>query len=159
MATVFGGLKKLAVVLVALASVNSAVAADWVYLGESSSGSFKHYIDGESVKKLSARSSYPYSDLRASNSGQIVSFFSKTDFAKAQKTADGKFFNYIVRQYKGDCANNKISLQGSVYYTKGGSVVDSYQFSYDDWETVYPDTIAESKLNAACYVAGYRSTP
>lgn len=158
MATVFGGLKKLAVVWVALASVNTAVAADWVYLGESSDGSAKHYIDVESVKRLSASSSYPYSYLSASNSGQIVSFFDKIDFAKAQKTADGKFYNYRIRQWKGDCANNKYSLQGYIAYTKGGSVVGSYQRSYDNWETVYPDTVGESWLNAACYVADYRST-
>lgn len=157
MTTVFGGLKKLAVVWVALASVNSAVAADWVYLGESSSGSAKYYIDAESVKKISISSSYPY--LRASNSGQIVSYFTKTDYTKAQKTADGKFYNETVRQEKGDCANNKTSLQGAIYYTKGGSVVDSAQISYDDWQTVYPDTVGESVLNAACYVADYRSTP
>ena len=156
MATVFGGLKKLAVVLVALASINNAVAANWVYLGESSDGSSKSYINRESVKKLPARSSYPY--LSASNSEQIVSFFTKLDFAKAQKTADGKFYNYIVSQQKGDCANNKISLQGAIYYTKGGSVVDSFRNSYDDWRTVYPETLGEITLNAACYVAGYRST-
>ena len=159
MATVFGGLKKLAVVLVALAGVNNAVAANWVHVAESSDGSAKHYIDVESVKKLPARLSYPYSDLRASNSGQIVSYFTKTDFAKAQKTADGKFYNSDKIKWKGDCANNKISLQGYIDYTKGGSVVDSYQASYDDWKTVYPDTVGESRLNAACYVAGYRSTP
>lgn len=159
MATVFGGVKKLAVVLVALASVNTAVAANWVYLGESSDSSFKHYIDDESVKKLSASSSYPYSYLSASNSGQIVSFFSKKDYAKAQKTPDGKFYNYYIEQWKGDCANNKTSLQGYIFYTKGGSVVGSAQLNYDDWRTVYPDTVGESKLNAACLLAGYRSTP
>jgi len=159
MATVFGGLKKLAVVWVALASVNNAVAANWVYVDESSDGRFKYYIDVESVKKSSARSSYPYSDLRTSNSGQIVSFFDKIDFAKAQKTVDGKFYNYIVSQQKGDCANNKTSLQGVIAYTKGGSVVDSFRNSYDDWRTVYPDTLAESMLNVACDIAGYRSTP
>lgn len=159
MATVFGGLKKLAVVLVALASVNNAVAANWVYVGESSDGRFKYYIDGESIKKLSASSSYPYSYLSASNSGQIVSFFAKTDYAKAQKTADGKFYNYTKDQWKGDCANNKISIQGVIYYTKGGSVVDSAQRNYDDWRTVYPETIGENALHAACLLAGYRSTP
>ena len=159
MATVFGGLKKLAVVLVALASVNNVVAANWIYLGESSSSRFKHYIDGESIKKLSASSSSPYAYLSASNSGQIVSYFTKLDFAKAQKTADGKFYNYVIGQEKGDCANNKNSFQGVIYYTKGGSVVDSAQSSYDDWRTVYPDTVGESELNAACDIAGYRSTP
>ncbi|OBX82352.1 surface-adhesin E family protein [Faucicola atlantae] len=158
MATVFGGLKKLAVVLVALASVNSAVAANWVHLGESSDGSDKHYIDVESVKKLPARSSYPYAYLSASNSGQIVSFFTKRDYAKAQKTADGKFYNYTKEQWKGDCANNKISLQGYIDYTKGGSVVGSAQLNYDDWRTVYPETIGENALHAACLLAGYRST-
>ncbi|WP_395143341.1 surface-adhesin E family protein [Moraxella atlantae] len=159
MATVFGGLKKLAVVWVALASINNAVAANWVYLAKTSDGSFKDYIDVESVKKLSASSSYPYSYLSASNSGQIVSFFVKMDYAKAQKTADGKFYNYIVSQQKGDCATNKISTQGAIFYTKGGSVVYSFRNSYDDWQTVYPDTLGESELNVACIVAGYRSTP
>lgn len=158
MASVFGGLKKLAVVLVALASVNTAMAANWVYVSESSDSRFKHYIDGESIKRLSTRSSYPSAYLSASNSGQIVSYFEKMDFAKAQKTADGKFYNYRINQLKGDCANNKISLQGVIYYTKGGSVVGSYQWSYDNWQTVYPDTIGESVLKVACIVAGYYST-
>lgn len=159
MATVFGGVKKLAVVLVALASVNTAMAANWVYLGGSSDSSFKHYIDAESVKKLSASSSYPSAYLSASNSGQIVSFFTKRDSAKAQKTPDGKFYNYTKDQWKGDCANNKISFQGYIAYTKGGSVVGSAQLSYDDWRTVYPETTGEGLLNAACLLAGYRSTP
>ena len=158
MATVFGGLKKLAVVLVALASVNNAVAANWVEVAEDNDGD-RYYIDWESVKKLSASSSYPYSYLSASNSGQIVSFFTKMDYAKAQKTPDGKFYNYTVSQLKGDCANNKISSQGAILYTKGGSVVDSAQWNYNNWQTVYPDTAGEHWLNAACLLAGYRSTP
>ena len=157
MATVFGGLKKLAVVLVALASVNNAVAANWVEVAEDNDGN-RHYINGESIKKLSASSSYAYSYLSASNSGQIVSYFDKIDFAKAQKTADGKFYNYRINQLKGDCANNKYSLQGYIFYTKGGSVVGSAQLNYDDWRTVYPETIGENALHAACLLAGYRST-
>ena len=128
-----------------------------MYLGESSDDSFKYYIDRESVKKLPTSSSYPY--LRASNSGQIVSFFTKFDFVKAQKTADGRFYNSTIFQRKGDCANNKYSFQGYIDYTKGGSVVDSGEWSEENWHTVYPDTVAESWLNAACYHAGYRSAP
>ncbi|OPH36693.1 surface-adhesin E family protein, partial [Moraxella atlantae] len=90
---------------------------------------------------------------------QVLSFFTKTYYAKAQKTADGKFYNSTVRQWKGDCANNKMSSQGYIYYTKGGSVVDSAQRNYNNWQTVYPDTVGESELNAACLLAGYRSTP
>ncbi|STY94641.1 Uncharacterised protein [Moraxella atlantae] len=71
MASVFGGLKKLAVVLVALASVNTAMAANWVEVAEDNDGD-RYYIDWESVKKLSASSSYPSAYLSASNSGQIV---------------------------------------------------------------------------------------
>ena len=47
----------------------------------------------------------------------------------------------------------------TIAYTKNGSFVASENRSYDDWKTVFPDTVGETELNAACYVAGYRDTP
>ena len=139
-------MKKLGVAMVAVMMTSTAIGADWVNLGTSQAGGFTSSLDIDSVRKLNTYS-------------KQISYFTKKDFSKAQKTADGKYYNYSVVQGKGDCENNRISIMGSIYYSKNGSVVNSYNWSYDKWDTVFPETVAESQLNAACYVAGYQDTP
>ena len=138
-------MKKLGVAMVAVMMTSTAIGADWVNLGTSQAGGFTSSLDIDSVRKLNTYS-------------KQISYFTKNDFSKAQKTADGKYYNYSVVQGKGDCENNRFSIKGGIGYTKNGSVVYSYNIPYDDWDTVFPDTVAESELNAACYVAGYRDT-
>ena len=139
-------MKKLGVAIVAVMMTSTAIGANWVNLGTSNQdGGFTYSLDLDSVRKLNTYS-------------KQISYFVKHDFSKAQKTADGKYYNYSVGQRKGDCENNRTSLMGFIYYSKNGSFVYSYNFPYDDWQTVFPDTIGEEQLNAACYVAGYRDT-
>ena len=139
-------MKKLGVAMVAVMMTSTAIGADWVNLGTSQAGGFTSSLDIDSVRKLNTYS-------------KQISYFTKKDFSKAQKTADGKYYNYSVVQGKGDCENNRFSINGAIKYTKNGSVVYSYNIPYDEWETVFPDTVGETELNAACYVAGYRDTP
>ena len=139
-------MKKLGVAMVAVMMTSTAIGADWVNLGTSQAGGFTSSLDIDSVRKLNTYS-------------KQISYFTKNDFSKAQKTADGKYYNYSVVQGKGDCENNRFSINGAIKYTKNGSVVYSYNIPYDEWETVFPDTVGETELNAACYVAGYRDTP
>ena len=138
-------MKKLGVAMVAVMMTSTAIGADWVNLGTSQAGGFTSSLDIDSVRKLNTYS-------------KQISYFTKNDFSKAQKTADGKYYNYSVVQGKGDCENNRFSIKGGIGYTKNGSVVYSYNIPYDDWDTVFPDTVGEKELNAACYVAGYRDT-
>ena len=138
-------MKKLGVAIVAVMMTSTAIGADWVNLGTSQAGGFTSSLDIDSVRKLNTYS-------------KQISYFTKNDFSKAQKTADGKYYNYSVVQGKGDCENNRFSIKGGIGYTKNGSVVYSYNIPYDDWDTVFPDTVGEKELNAACYVAGYRDT-
>ena len=139
-------MKKLGVAMVAVMMTSTAIGADWVNLGTSQAGGFTSSLDIDSVRKLNTYS-------------KQISYFTKKDFSKAQKTADGKYYNYSVVQGKGDCENNRFSINGAIKYTKNGSVVYSYNIPYDEWDTVFPDTVGETELNAACYVAGYRDTP
>ena len=139
-------MKKLGVAIVAVMMTSTAIGANWVEIGEAKDKAFIHSLDIDSVRKLNTYS-------------KQISYFVKNDYSKAQKTADGKYYNYDVGQWKGDCENNRISLMGFIYYSKNGSAVNSHNSSYDDWDTVFPETVAESQLNAACYVAGYRDTP
>ena len=139
-------MKKLGVVLLAVMAVNSAVGANWMKIDEATDKAFIHSLDIDSVRKLNTYS-------------KQISYFTKTDFSKAQKTADGKYYNYTVQQLKGDCENNRYSIKGVIAYTKNRSFVASDNSSYDDWKTVFPETVAETELNTACYVAGYRDTP
>ena len=140
-------MKKLGVAMVAVMMTSTAIGANWVNLGTSNQdGGFTYSLDIDSVRKLNTYS-------------KQISYFIKNDYSKAQKTADGKYYNYSVVQGKGDCENNRFSINGAIKYTKNGSVVYSYNIPYDEWETVFPDTVGEKHLNAACYVAGYRDTP
>ena len=139
-------MKKLGVAIVAVMMTSTAIGANWVKTGEAKDKAFIHSLDIDSVRKLNTYS-------------KQISYFVKYDYSKAQKTADGKYYNYEKVQGKGDCENNRISLMGFIYYSKNGSVVYSYNIPYDEWETVFPDTVGETELNAACYVAGYRDTP
>ena len=139
-------MKKLGVAIVAVMMTSTAIGANWVEIGEAKDKAFIHSLDIDSVRKLNTYS-------------KQISYFIKNDYSKAEKTSDGKYYNYDVVQFEGDCENNRVSLIGAINYTKNGSVVNSYNWSYDDWKTVFPDTVAESELNAACYVAGYRDTP
>ena len=120
---------------------STAIGANWVKTGASKDKEFIHSLDIDSVKTLNTYT-------------KQISFFIKTDFSKAEKTTDGKYYNYDVVQFKGDCENNRVSLNGAIKYTKNGSVVNSYNWSDDDWKTIFPDTVGEKQLNAACYVAG-----
>ena len=139
-------MKKLGVAMVAVMMTSTAIGANWVNLGTSNQdGGLTYSLDIDSVRKLNTYS-------------KQISYFTKNDFSKAQKTADGKYYNYSVVQGKGDCENNRFSIKGGIGYTKNGSVVYSYNIPYDDWDTVFPDTVGEKELNAACYVAGYRDT-
>lgn len=131
-------MKKLGVVLLAVMVVNSAVGANWVEIGTSEDKERTFSLDIDSVRKLNTYS-------------KQISYFVKNDYSKAQKTADGKYYNYDVGQWKGDCENNRISLMGFIYYSKNGSAVNSHNSSYDNWITVFPDTAGEIQLNAACY--------
>ena len=139
-------MKKLGVAMVAVMMTSTAIGANWVEIGEAKDKAFIHSLDIDSVRKLNTYS-------------KQISYFVKNDYSKAQKTADGKYYNYDVVQFEGDCENNRVSLIGAINYTKNGSVVNSYNWSDYDWETVFPDTVGEKHLNAACYVAGYRDTP
>lgn len=139
-------MKKLGVAIVAVMMTSTAIGANWVKTGEAKDKAFIHSLDIDSVRKLNTYS-------------KQISYFIKREYSKAQKTADGKYYNYDVVQFEGDCENNRISLMGFIYYSKNGSVVYSYNLSYDEWDTVFPDTVGEKHLNAACYVAGYRDTP
>ena len=139
-------MKKLGVAIVAVMMTSTAIGANWVKTGEAKDKAFMHSLDIDSVRKLNTYS-------------KQISYFIKREYSKAQKTADGKYYNYDVVQFEGDCENNRISLMGFIYYSKNGSVVNSYNWSDYDWETVFPDTVGEKHLNAACYVAGYRDTP
>ena len=139
-------MKKLGVAIVAVMMTSTAIGANWVKTGEAKDKAFIHSLDIDSVRKLNTYS-------------KQISYFVKNDYSKAQKTADGKYYNYDVGQWKGDCENNRISLMGFIYYSKNGSAVNSHNSSYDNWITVFPDTAGETELNAACYVAGYRDTP
>ena len=138
-------MKKLGVAIVAVMMTSTAIGANWVKTGEAKDKAFIHSLDIDSVRKLNTYS-------------KQISYFIKNDFSKAEKTSDGKYYNYSVVQRKGDCENNRTSLMGLIYYSKNGSVVYSYNIPYDDWDTVFPDTVGEKELNAACYVAGYRDT-
>ena len=139
-------MKKLGVAMVAVMMTSTAIGANWVNASETENKEFTSSLDIDSVRKLNTYS-------------KQISYFIKKDYSKAQKTADGKYYNYTVAQWKGDCENNRTSLMATIAYTKNGSFVASENRSYDDWKTVFPDTVAESELNAACYVAGYRDTP
>ena len=139
-------MKKLGVAIVAVMMTSTAIGANWVEIGEAKDKAFIHSLDIDSVRKLNTYS-------------KQISYFIKNDYSKAEKTSDGKYYNYSVVQRKGDCENNRTSLMGLIYYSKNGSVVYSYNIPYDDWDTVFPDTVGEKHLNAACYVAGYRDTP
>lgn len=139
-------MKKLGVAIVAVMMTSTAIGANWVKTGEAKDKAFIHSLDLDSVRKLNTYS-------------KQISYFIKKDYSKAQKTTDGKYYNYDVVQWKGDCENNRYSIKGGIGYTKNGSFVVSENRSYDDWQTVFPDTVAEAQLNAACYVAGYRDTP
>lgn len=139
-------MKKLGVAIVAVMMTSTAIGANWVKTGEAKDKAFIHSLDIDSVRKLNTYS-------------KQISYFIKKDYSKAQKTTDGKYYNYDVVQWKGDCENNRTSLMGAIAYTKNGSVVYSYNIPYDDWQAVFPDTVGEKHLNAACYVAGYRDTP
>ena len=139
-------MKKLGVAIVAVMMTSTAIGANWVKTGEAKDKAFIHSLDIDSVRKLNTYS-------------KQISYFIKNDYSKAEKTSDGKYYNYDVVQFEGDCENNRISLMGYIDYSKNGSVVNSYNWSDYDWKTVFPDTVAESELNAACYVAGYRDTP
>ena len=138
-------MKKLGVAIVAVMMTSTAIGANWVEIGEAKDKAFIHSLDIDSVRKLNTYS-------------KQISYFIKNDFSKAEKTSDGKYYNYSVVQRKGDCENNRFSIKGGIGYTKNGSVVYSYNIPYDDWDTVFPDTVGEKELNAACYVAGYRDT-
>ena len=139
-------MKKLGVAIVAVMMTSTAIGANWVKTGEAKDKAFIHSLDIDSVRKLNTYT-------------KQISYFVKREYSKAQKTADGKYYNYEVVQFEGDCENNRISLMGYIDYSKNGSVVNSYNWSDYDWETVFPDTVGEKHLNAACYVAGYRDTP
>ena len=139
-------MKKLGVAMVAVMMTSTAIGANWVEIGEAKDKAFIHSLDIDSVRKLNTYS-------------KQISYFVKFDYSKAQKTADGKYYNYEKVHLKSDCENNRTSLMATIAYTKNGSFVASENRSYDDWKTVFPDTVAESELNAACYVAGYRDTP
>ena len=139
-------MKKLGVAMVAVMMTSTAIGANWVNLGETDNKKFIPSLDIDSVRKLNTYS-------------KQISYFVKFDYSKAQKTADGKYYNYEKVHLKSDCENNRTSLMATIAYTKNGSFVASENRSYDDWKTVFPDTVAESELNAACYVAGYRDTP
>ena len=139
-------MKKLGVAIVAVMMTSTAIGANWVKTGEAKDKAFIHSLDIDSVRKLNTYS-------------KQISYFVKYDYSKAQKTADGKYYNYEKVHLKSDCENNRTSLMATIAYTKNGSFVASENRSYDDWKTVFPDTVAESELNAACYVAGYRDTP
>ena len=139
-------MKKLGVAMVAVMMTSTAIGANWVKTGEAKDKALIHSLDIDSVRKLNTYS-------------KQISYFIKNDYSKAEKTSDGKYYNYDVVQFEGDCENNRVSLIGAINYTKNGSVVYSYNIPYDEWETVFPDTVGETELNAACYVAGYRDTP
>ena len=136
-------MKKLGVAMVAMMMTSTAIGANWVEIGASKDKEFIHSFDIDSVRKLNTDS-------------KQISYFVKREYSKAQKTTDSKYYNYDVGQLKGDCENNRYSIKGVIAYNKNGSVVYLYNIPYDDWQTVFPDTIGEEQLNAACYVAGYR---
>ncbi|BFN02504.1 hypothetical protein MOXK23_16180 [Moraxella sp. K23] len=138
-------MKKLGVAMVAVMMTSTAIGANWVNLGETDNKEFIHSLDFDSVRKLNTYS-------------KQISYFTKTDFSKAQKTTDGKYYNYEKVQWKGDCENNRTSLMGAIGYTKNGSAVYSYNIPYDNWQPAFPDTVAEIRLKIACYLAGYRDT-
>ena len=138
-------MKKLGVAMVAVMMTSTAIGANWVKTGEAKDKAFIHSLDIDSVRKLNTYS-------------KQISYFVKREYSKAQKTADGKYYNYAVSHLKGECENNRISFMGLIYYSKNASVANSYNWSYDDWKTIFPETVAETELNSACYVAGYRDT-
>ena len=138
-------MKKLGVAMVAVMMTSTAIGANWVEIGTSKDKESTSSLDIDSVRKLNTYS-------------KQISYFVKREYSKAQKTADGKYYNYAVSHLKGECENNRISFMGLIYYSKNASVANSYNWSYDDWKTIFPETVAETELNAACYVAGYRDT-
>ena len=137
-------MKKLAVVLLTITTVSSAVGANWVKLSKTLE--FTNYLDVDSVKQ-------------ANNATKQVTYTSKKDFVTNKQTSNGKTYNQIVSQSKADCENNRRSTMSAVLYANNQVHVDSYNWSDDDWEAVVPNTVGATEANAVCKAAGYRNKP
>ncbi|PAL16175.1 hypothetical protein B8W92_05645 [Moraxella osloensis] len=136
-------MKKLMLLPLVLIVSNTAFSANWVKIGENSVVESTHYIDTYSIKKVNSYLS------------QQVRYFTKTDYAKAKKTTNGKYYNYDITQWKNDCTNEKKTILAIAFYTADGNVVNSASSSYDDWSAVYPDSLGSEMMKLACSYVGY----
>ena len=74
-------MKKLGVAMVAVMMTSTAIGANWVNLGSNQDGGLTYSLDIDSERQLNTYS-------------KQISYFVKFDYSKAQKTADGKYYNY-----------------------------------------------------------------
>ena len=114
---------------------NVAMSANWLVLSE----------DDTETKSLDLDNIYQ------DNNG-YVNFFGKSDYTKAQK-ADGKYYNYAMFHFVGDCSDRTLAVLGVNLYSKNGTLIESEDASSLDWQTAYPDTAGEFMLKSACAIA------
>ena len=121
--------KMLCLAVFALGLATPAVAADWVWLGNGSSGTV---IYGDA-------------DSRTDNRAWF-----ETRYTKPKKIGDGKFYNTTKRLEEMDCSGKRHRILTVTWYSKSGTSISSETPSYAEWDYVIPGTIVESMYKFVC---------
>jgi hypothetical protein len=61
-----------------------------------------------------------------------------------------KELNYTISKVKLNCNNRQIATIALSFYRKDGSVLDSAELQYEDWQSVTPESAADNLLNEIC---------
>lgn len=128
------------VIVFIIPSAVFADSSDWRFLGSSSMSD--EYYNIKTIEKYS-------------NAGKVwtKSIYTKNGTAETVKVLGKKYknvFSSLSNKYI-DCANRKISLISTVYYSINGSVVDSFDYENDmESINVPPDSMGDTLLNIVC---------
>lgn len=130
-------------------------ASNWIDLGKSNDNNFQSFLDLDSVMPVHvtvAGDKYGTEYISAVVQGTYIN--------KHPNRKKGEYYNKA--QLYINCSQNAFFLNSIITYGFKDEVLDSWRssksiLSTSDFQYAFPDTIAETNLDMACYVAGYSS--
>lgn len=132
-----------ALFLLIITSVITAHAAgEWIEIGEQDGVKYSIYTK---ITKENYRDNYVVWIM-----SEYKTQAARTKTRRAIKLKSTPFSQKCC--YKFNSSFTEFSLASSVFYSSKGSVIDSANFSYDDFEQIVPGTLGESWAEAAQYV-------